>query len=111
MPTMQYELDFQLSCCYNKVASTKIGPGNFLLCTTVFFSYNNVMKSCWQEQPEERPTFSELVTVISTTLVGMVDYLDLNSLALSSGDSDTVSVLPTTTAQSDPVAHSNSDLS
>ena len=69
------------------------------------------MKSCWQEQPEERPTFSELVTVISTALMGMVNYLDLNSLALSSRDSDTVSVLPTTTAQSDPVAHSNGDLS
>ena len=65
------------------------------------------MKSCWQEQPDERPTFSELVTVISTTLVRMVDYLDLNSLALSSR----ASVLPTTTAPSDPVTHSNSDLS
>ena len=69
------------------------------------------MNNCWLEQPERRPTFLELVTVISTALVGMVDYLDLNSLALSSRGSDTASALPTTTAQSDPVAHSNSDLS
>ena len=73
-------------------------------------SYKSVMKSCWQKQPEERPTFSKLVTVISTTLVGMVDYLDLNSLALCSRDSVTACALPTTTAQSDPVTHSNSFL-
>ena len=54
----------------------------FIFESLVLCSYSNVMKSCWQEQPEERPTFSELVTIISTTLVGMVDYLDLNSLIM-----------------------------
>ena len=33
--------------------------------------------------PEKRPTFSELVTVISTSLEGMAGYLDLISSPLT----------------------------
>ena len=43
----------------------------------------DVMKRCWQEEPEHRPTFSEMVTVISTSLEGMSGYLDLTTQPLA----------------------------
>ena len=38
-----------------------------------------LMKSCWLEKAEERPTFHEIVTTISTCLEGVTGYLDLIS--------------------------------
>ena len=35
--------------------------------------------SCWNKFPEERPTFSELVTLISTSLEEMAGYLDFTT--------------------------------
>ena len=35
------------------------------------------MKQCWKELPDKRPTFSELVTTISTSLEAIAGYLDL----------------------------------
>ena len=54
------------------------------------------MRECWHEVSEKRPTFSKLVTVISTSLEAMAGYLDLTTQRLapaltnSTGDDDPV---------------------
>ena len=48
-----------------------------MTCFVINFYRYYVMTECWQEEPEKRPTFSEVVTVISTILEGMAGYLDL----------------------------------
>ena len=35
------------------------------------------MLECWKENPDERPTFSQLVVTISSQLEGMAGYLDV----------------------------------
>ena len=35
------------------------------------------MFRCWYTDPQERQTFSELVTVMSQTLLDMADYMDV----------------------------------
>ena len=50
-------------------------------CLKFFFTVNyrfDIMSECWKEDPGDRPTFSQLVTVISTRLEGMAEYVELN---------------------------------
>ena len=42
-----------------------------------------IMKQCWDREPEQRLTFSELVTVISTSLESMSGYLQLDFITPS----------------------------
>ena len=35
------------------------------------------MLDCWKEDPKDRPTFSQLVSSISSQLEGMAGYLDV----------------------------------
>ena len=42
-----------------------------------------MMRQCWDKEPENRLTFSELVSVISTSLEGMSGYLDLTTSSFS----------------------------
>ena len=36
-----------------------------------------IMLECWKENPDERPTFSQLVVTISSQLEGLGGYLDM----------------------------------
>ena len=38
------------------------------------------MLDCWKEDPKDRPTFSQLVSSISSQLEGMAGYLDVGML-------------------------------
>jgi len=35
------------------------------------------MSKCWHVDPNERPTFSELVSLMSQTLASLADYMDV----------------------------------
>ena len=48
------------------------------------------MKQCWEKEPEKRMTFSELVTLISTSLEDMSGYLDLTTPSLTITSEDTI---------------------
>ena len=37
------------------------------------------MLKCWHGDPEERPTFSELVSLMSTTLESLAGYMDVST--------------------------------
>ncbi len=43
--------------------------------TLVLCRYS-VVQSCWEESPEDRPNFSELVSKFSSCLSSMADYFD-----------------------------------
>ena len=42
---------------------------------TCMYSYC-MMMSCWNESPDQRPSFEELVNTITTTLAPLGDYMD-----------------------------------
>ncbi|XP_046654308.1 vascular endothelial growth factor receptor 1-like isoform X3 [Daphnia pulicaria] len=53
-----------------------------------------IMKNCWQKNPNERPTFSQLAGVIEKQIeaLGSLDYLNMNSPANEVGQTDEMKV-------------------
>lgn len=39
------------------------------------------MRSCWDADPKQRPTFSQLVTTITSVLSYLADYLEVTTFA------------------------------
>ena len=54
------------------------------------------MLNCWKQEPEERPTFTDLAATISSTLSYMSDYLDISTFG---------SINPTYTAVEEEKKH------
>ena len=38
-----------------------------------------MMLQCWDLEPQSRPSFSEIVVLLSQSLEAMADYLDINA--------------------------------
>ena len=51
-------------------------PCNFI--DSFIYSYT-IMLKCWQGDPKERPTFSELVSLMSQTLESLAGYMDVSA--------------------------------
>ena len=50
---------------------------------SVIFLYSySIIQSCWEELADKRPSFSELVVDIDSTLESMAGYMDLNVLSI-----------------------------
>ena len=49
-----------------------------LFLSQIYFSYS-LMMSCWSPDPEQRPTFSEIVKVLSCYTETLAGYLDMIS--------------------------------
>lgn len=41
------------------------------------FSYEEIMLSCWNELPEARPTFTDLVDLINDIIKPLANYTDV----------------------------------
>ena len=48
-----------------------------------------VMLSCWDADPEQRPTFTQLVTTITSVLDPLADYLDVTTFVTGQQEAET----------------------
>ena len=46
------------------------------------------MRSCWDADPQQRPTFSQLVATITSLLTSLADYLDVSTFVTKEQDTN-----------------------
>ena len=47
------------------------------------------MRSCWDADPQQRPTFSQLVTTITSVLNPLADYVDVSTFVTEQQEIET----------------------
>ena len=48
-----------------------------------------MMQRCWDADPGKRPTFSQLVTTITSDLITLADYLDVSTFVTGEKETET----------------------
>ncbi len=46
------------------------------------------MRNCWREDPEERPTFSQLSSIVGRLLTSIAGYTELSMVLLNTGQEE-----------------------
>ena len=69
----------------------------------------DMMKNCWQKEPNDRPTFSQMAYVTEKEIESVVgiDYLNINGPAISGNDLKREIVAPTQTDRLEIVKRDN----
>ncbi len=47
-----------------------------------------VMRQCWREDPEERPTFSQLSAIVESLLTSIAGYIELGMVLLNTSQEE-----------------------
>ncbi len=46
------------------------------------------MRQCWREDPEERPTFSQLSAIVESLLTSIAGYIELGMVLLNTSQEE-----------------------
>ena len=71
------------------------------------------MLSCWDADPEQRPTFAQLVTTITSVLEPLADYLDVTTFVTGEEQETETAIMVSQVVESDEEAskeENNADL-
>ena len=71
------------------------------------------MLSCWDADPEQRPTFAQLVTTITSVLDPLADYLDVTTFVTGAEQETETAIMESQVVESDEEAtqeETNTDL-